>query len=79
VVAHPLDFFDVSQPKFMAHILRHASSRLTDQQVHQLESFRPRRVLDVDAPRHLGGQHGFGLVKGAVSRDLRGLYHKSHD
>jgi len=43
--------------------------------VHQLESGKAWRISHVDASRHLCGQHGFGLVMGAVSRDLRCLYH----
>ena len=79
VIAHPVDFFDVGQPQFVAHILSHAPTRFADQQVHQLESLGARRVFDVDPPRHLGGQHSLGLIVSAVSRDLRGPVHKSQN
>jgi len=75
VVPHPVDFLDVGQAQFVAHILGHAPACLADQQVHQLEGFGSRRVLDVDPPRHLCGQNCLGFIEGAIRRNLGGSLH----
>lgn len=78
VVAQPLDAAHLGQPDAMLHVLAHPAARLGDEQVHQLERRQPRRILHVGAARHLGGQHGLGLVIGPVSSHLDGLSHKTH-
>lgn len=67
---HPVDLPDVRQAELVLDLIRHGSARRGDHQVHQLERRKAWHVLDVDPSRHLGGQHGLGLVKGPVAGNV---------
>ena len=75
MVFHAVYLTNVREADLVLDLIRHSAARCADHQMHQLQRLKAGGVLHVGTASYLGGQHGFGLIKGPVAGNVECLSH----